>query len=548
MTSAVTALARPISSSIASPAIDLIVGCGAWSVPLLFLAYAFAGGNPIAAAGFYAVALVLNYPHYMATIYRAYGTREDFVRYRVVTVYITIFVAVALIAAHGWYRIVPWLFTLYITWSPWHYMGQNFGLSMMFIHRNGTRIQRNDRNALWAAFVASYVMIFLTFHTGSSTDPFVVSLGLPTFLDKARIPLLAFFAITGGVVLIRLIRQAGWKPMLAPLTLYVTQFLWFVLPTAVELATGARAPQASYSAGILAVMHCAQYLWITNYYARQEAKVEAAAWRWQAYFAKLIIGGIVLFIPGPWLASYVLGRDFGVSVLIFSAIVNIHHFILDGAIWKLRDKRVRSVLTSTDNEPAETTALPFWTAVGRPGRLVGGVAIALIVVLAAVDQVRYDLGIRVKSTSSMALAAAMNPYDSFLLTRLGHAYADTGDQAHMESSYRESIRVNPGSLEAQNALARQLLEAGRFADAYDHYKQMFANVDPNAEALMNFGALCKQLNHHDEALSSFERVLLKFPDYAPAHLLLGEMLDADGKTSEALSHYARAKELEARPR
>ncbi|PYV50882.1 MAG: hypothetical protein DMG98_27080, partial [Acidobacteria bacterium] len=37
----------------------------------------------------------------------------------------------------------------------------------------------------------------------------------------------------------------------------------------------------------------------------------------------------------------------------------------------------------------------------------------------------------------------------------------------------------------------------------------------------------------------FERVLAKFPDYAPAHLLLGQMLDADGKITEAIEHYER---------
>src|SRR5262249_47331961 len=151
-----------------------------------------------------------------------------------------------------------------------------------------------------------------------------------------------------------------------------------------------------------------------------------------------------------------------------------------------------------------------------------------------VDQVRYDLGNRVKSPSSMALAAAINPHDSFLLTRLGHAYADTGDHGHMESSYRESIRINPSNLEAQNALARLLLETDRLDDAYQHYQQMFTNLSPNAEALMNFGALCKQLQRHDEAINSFQRVLVKFPDYAPAHLLSGQMLDEDGKIAEAI--------------
>jgi hypothetical protein len=39
-----------------------------------------------------------------------------------------------------------WIFTLYLTWSPFHCMGPRFGLAMMFARRNGvaplTRVGR----------------------------------------------------------------------------------------------------------------------------------------------------------------------------------------------------------------------------------------------------------------------------------------------------------------------------------------------------------------------------------------------------------------------
>src|SRR4029077_14029507 len=152
-----------------SPSIDLIVGCGAWSLPLLILPYVFYGIGQNRTLGFYTLALVVNYPHYMATIYRAYRTREDFDRYRVVTLYCTLLLVAGLIAPHQFYGLVPWLVTIYLTWSPFHYMGQNSGLMMMFVHRNELKVNRRDRNALWIAFVASYVLIFLRVHTNPST-------------------------------------------------------------------------------------------------------------------------------------------------------------------------------------------------------------------------------------------------------------------------------------------------------------------------------------------------------------------------------------------
>src|SRR6202034_4761608 len=61
----------------------------------------------------------------------------------------------------------------------------------------------------------------------------------------------------------------------------------------------------------------------------------------------LVLGGIALFIPGPWVASRAFHQDFAASFLIFTALINIHHFILDGAIWKLRDGRIAAVLLNT---------------------------------------------------------------------------------------------------------------------------------------------------------------------------------------------------------
>jgi pentatricopeptide repeat protein len=536
-----------------SPAIDLIVGCGAWSLPLLILPYVLADNGQAGALAFSMLAVVVNGPHYMATIYRAYRTREDFARYRVRTLYCTLLLIAVLIAAHGFYGMVAGLMTIYLTWSPWHYMGQNFGLMLMFIHRNELKIDRRDRNVLWISFVASYLLTFLFFHTGPSTTPFWISIGFPpSLLDTLRIPLMVVF-FAGALPLGRLIRQAGakrkrdsaqpqaWTSMLAPLTLYATQFLWAVLPSALVFFKGFGVPQVAYSVSMLAVMHCAQYVWITNYYARREAKAESTDWHWQRYFAILVIGGVALFIPGPWLASYALGRDFAMSFMIFTAVVNIHHFVLDGAIWKLRDQRIRSLLTATDTKMANTpvqASQVLWSPAGRAWRLIGVMAVVLLMILTGMDRVRYYLGNR-NDIPSMALAAAMNPHDSEMQMRLGRAYESAGDQTHMEDSFREAVRANPGNVEGQNAVAKALLQTGRFDEGYAYFKEMFSRGNFDVESLANFGLLCKMLNRHDEAVTSFQRALDEDPNYAAVQLLLAQMLDADGKTSDAISHYER---------
>src|SRR6202044_2321422 len=195
------------------PALDLIVGCGAWSAPLLALAYfSMASSTRAWAIAFYALALLFNYPHYMATIYRAYHRSEDFQKYRIFTVHTTGLIILTLLLSHFWLRLLPWIFTIYLTWSPWHYSGQNYGLFMMFARRAGADPTKTTRRALYGAFVVSYLILFLGFHTGSSTDPLFLSLGIPQVVSRwEQIILGVAFIGLSAFGLGRLARTTGWR-------------------------------------------------------------------------------------------------------------------------------------------------------------------------------------------------------------------------------------------------------------------------------------------------------------------------------------------------
>src|SRR4029077_14778809 len=344
--SALASFSEP-SPWIYRPWIDLLIGCGAWSAPLLLLAfYASSTYSRAWAVAFYFLALLFNYPHFMATVYRAYHTRPEFQRYRIFTVHVAALLALAGVIAHVWFPLLPWIFTLYICWSPWHYTGQNFGRLMMFARRSGLAPSSAERAAIHLSFIASFLLLMLSFHTGASGDPLILSLGLPAkFTLPARGVLALFFVAATGWALISLARRSSLRAILAPLTLAATQFLWFLLPALVELFSGHEVPQTRYSSGILAVLHSTQYLWITSYYQGREARAAGdTRWSFSRYLVTLIAGGIALFIPGPWIVSRIFHADFAASFLTFTALVNIHHFILDGAIWKLRDSRIAALL------------------------------------------------------------------------------------------------------------------------------------------------------------------------------------------------------------
>jgi len=452
--------------------VDLVVGCGGWSLPLLALSYGLSGDSARGWAGvFYALALVANYPHYMATVYRAYGA-ADRGAHRLYTVYLTAALVAVGAVAHVDLRLLPVLFTAYVMWSPWHYSGQNYGLLVMFLRRAGLAMTPGQARRLKLAFAASFVMLLAVFNEGPSADPTVLSLGLPAVVTRAvGWTAAAAFLALGVPALWPVVGGAGIRAA-APLLLFVTQALWFVVPVAVSWAAGVATPQTRYSSGILAVMHSAQYLWVTQYFARRD---EGVAWRTWAYWAAVVLGGLALFLPVPWLASYVGKVDFTASVLIVTAVVNLHHFMIDGVVWKLRDPRVGRTLT--EGAASGMPAGAAWLSGSRWRLAAAGAAAIALIGLAGLDQWRYRLALRVSDPAALAAAARVNPYDAAVQARLVRALTERGDQAALRAHFEWRLARDPDDVDTlvnAGVLARQ---QGRQADAERHWTDAMAH-DP----------------------------------------------------------------------
>jgi len=532
-----------------NPTLDLIVGCGAWSAPLLLIGY-LAGNSHVAiwSVTFYALALVFNYPHYMATIYRAYHTQEDFNKYRVFTVHITGLVFLTLLLSHFFRQALPWIFTLYLCWSPWHYSGQNYGLFLMFARRAGASPSSNVRQALYGAFLLSYAILMLDFHTGPSSDPLFLSLGIPVGASHAAVLILGvgFIAFT-AYALIALGKQTGFKALLPSLTLFSTQFLWFLLPTALSLLKGWQIPQSRYSTGVMAVMHSAQYIWITSYYARREANGEQqSACRPFAYFSILIAGGIALFIPGPWLASKLFHFDFAASFLIFTALVNIHHFILDGAIWKLRDGRIAQLLLnsqeriSSQTEKASDHAMAGLRWLFGDSKRAHAFRVATVVALVAwagIDQVRYYYRIHSENIGNLQLAASLNSFDSGLQTWLGRRTLESGHPDAAAEAWKEALRLNPADSGARDGLLQYLVKQKRYDEAYTVTQQSLRYAPEDTNLLVNNGMLANQTGKRGDAVASWKRAMAIDPSQMVARLYYAGELQQEGKCDEAIPQY-----------
>jgi Tfp pilus assembly protein PilF len=548
---------RARSPWIYRPWIDLTVGCGAWSAPLLLAGFYFANSYQRGwTVAFYFLALLSNYPHFMATVYRAYHTRDEFEKYRVYTVHVALLLAVAGVVAHLWYGLLPWIFTLYICWSPWHYSGQNFGLMMIFARRAGVAPTEGERRALRLSFIASYVLLMLSFHTGASGDALILSLGLAArFTVPARAALAVFFVGASGWALSSLARRTNFRSVLPVVTLTVTQFLWFLLPAVIEFASGREVPQTRYSSGLLAVLHSTQYLWITSYYQKKEARAAGdSRWSFARYLLTLIAGGIALFIPGPWIVSRVFHADFAASFLTFTALVNIHHFILDGAIWKLRDSRIAAMLLDGKQKAAEAggekqnsfARATHWTTGRAPGARAFRIGtVALLFVWAAVDQVHFWWSSEASALPVLQRAAAMNPDDSSVQVRLAHAEQRAGKSEAGVAAMERAAALSPGNLAVQESYGRSLIEAGRDDVAYTQFQKIIGRWPRNADALVNYGMLAHRLGHDGEAVDNWQRAVEVDPEQSNAQLYLAQTLDQQGEVQAAARHYRSYLEIMA---
>jgi tetratricopeptide (TPR) repeat protein len=535
------------------PWLDLIVGCGAWSAPLLAFALLLPATRSHSwTVTFYLLAIVFNYPHFMATIYRAYHTRENFDKYRFVTLHVTLLILATGVLMHASPRLFPFVFSLYIYWSPWHYSGQNYGLLMMFAKRSRATVTLGERKWLRAAFIASYCMLLGSFVTGGSVDPLILSPGLPAhFTLPLRLALGVTFFVCTFMGFRRMVREHGVRAMAAPLTLAFTQFLWFVLPTFLELNSASQIPQTRYSSGILAVLHSTQYIWITSYFQRREAAAAGKTnWSVTAYFVTLLAGGIALFIPGPWLVSYLFHYDFTTSFLIFMALVNIHHFILDAKLWKLRDTRVSALLVDgsvagkTDSAKGSAQAKPFLPGVfTKPAVMVA--AAGLLFLWGGMDQFHFAMRTSENDLPALQRAASMNPYDSSVQARIATVASRAGDKDSAAAALIRAVQINPNSLALQQACARALIEDGRYAEAYDHYQKMLKIFPRDPDALVNYGLLAARLGNPAEAIDSWEKAAEINPGEARAHLYLAAAYDEKNESASAARHWKAFLDAEA---
>jgi len=335
-----TAARKPLQlgRAFVHPAFDLMVIGGGLS--LCALAWMKLTGSSAPSLETVALlAFLVNSPHFAASTVRLYTKPNAFRDLPFVTKVLPLVMLVVL----GTGLVLPdsignQLVALYFTWSPFHYAAQTYGLAVMYSYRSGVPLSHRDKKLIRVACLLPFVIALLDTRGALLSGTAVAH--LLAFVLAVLRP-----ACVVAPIAIFLAGMAGRGPRLPVISIVtiVANALWWTTLRYMDAFVWAT------------IFHGLQYLAIVIiFHVRERREPEPASrpaaiapWVRPAaeFYAVCVVLGYLLFQAWPH-ASVLASLRFSQSFLVIVAIINIHHFIVDAFIWRLRRDPNYAVVTS----------------------------------------------------------------------------------------------------------------------------------------------------------------------------------------------------------
>ncbi|MCP4499926.1 MAG: hypothetical protein GY822_08190 [Deltaproteobacteria bacterium] len=498
---------------LAHPIADIVVGCGAWSLPFILVVGALSGHwvERIATL-FYALVLVVNFPHYAATVHRAYRSKEGMHNHKLSMVWGTLLILGALVYVHLNPTSLAWLFTLYLLWSPWHYSAQNQGIATLFLRRAEAEHDDKDRKRFRTGFILSFLVWVLGMQTGNST-PLLLRLNLDEqWVNPLRVVLLVGFFIAVVPPLLKAKRTAKHKnAVFAAAVVVFTQSIWFALPWLMQVMQQREISLIYFVSGSLAFMHCAQYLWFVYATEKREHQQAGYLFRPAMWFLGLVTTGSALFFLGPLSVSHGLKMDLAVSLLAFQAAINIHHFLIDGVIWKLREPRFKTIV---DVKAAKDESVaPVERERAAPLALVLAASAALVLV-GILGVTQYVLTTRSAPMEWVERAASLNPFDKRVDLRFAEDLVRKDQLDIAIETLVMASQQSPGNADVQLSTVRFLALQERTEEAYELLEKQPIHFRDHFVDDVHLAAMAIKIGRLDDAKKWLDAAEKRDPSHA----------------------------------
>jgi tetratricopeptide (TPR) repeat protein len=416
----------------------------------------------------------------------------------------------------------------------------------MMLGRAGTPLASWRRRVLRLSFSSSYVLTFLAMHGSERAANYtpvsyqgslytLIPIGIPEAIAAPAMALAALVWCSSTAVAGYLALQAAGseKKRAAPaLLLLLTQSLWFVVPAAMrrlDVATGSPEFASVFTAyGFLwvAAAHALQYLWITSYYDGKAHPERTSRMGRVGYFARAALCGYAVWVlPAVLLAPGYLGRlsaEAGLSLMV-AAVVNLHHFILDGAVWKLRDKRVANALIASAGPRAPASSPASSVPRARRNRRwlapliysLGAIALSVNLLTSAIDSWAFrgslDRGDLDAATRATAILGRLGAASSDRRLELAKAYARTGNAGQARRQFAESLRIHE-TVAGWRGLALLSEQSRDWEAALAAYDRALLLRENDVAALYRSGQVLMWMDELERAIARLERAAALAPE------------------------------------
>ncbi|MCP4907529.1 MAG: hypothetical protein GY910_21360 [bacterium] len=318
----------------------------------ILLYVAFGGEIGFVEANWFALAILINSPHFMASYRLLYSSAAE-IR---ANPWSTIYVPAALVAILGFCffaarpgALVQWLVLISSIYLAWHYTGQTWGMVASFSHLHGVRYSDRERFLIRSGPRSLLVLHVLFALTGRlppggyiAPDTYVAAYSAVFVATCATI---GASVIAGGWAFVSAYRRGEQIPIQVILP-WASLFLWYPFWYFV--------PGGFFW---LQLSHALQYLAFplrveVNRYSEAAPRTpgQRNLWALLLYAGLVLVGAVILH--GPPIAAHAFGDGWystpraKVLLLALTTCIAIHHFFIDGAVWKLRNPRVRQSLFS----------------------------------------------------------------------------------------------------------------------------------------------------------------------------------------------------------
>ena len=231
------------------------------------------------------------------------------------------------------------LVNVYLLWSPFHYAAQTYGLSVMYACRAGRVPTLTERRLLRASCLVPFLHTALGGLGDFLLPPWAAASPLVQAMRQGgQAPVAAVAVALPLATLLYMLRRLRPVPSILPVLL-ASNAAWLIFA----------GYSGAFAVALVTVFHGLQYLAILCVFHARESKMRTVdarpAWQHVGRFYLLCLAlGYLLFqaLPG---GMVFLGATHAESVLLVVAVINLHHFLVDGFIWKLRRDPNYAVVT-----------------------------------------------------------------------------------------------------------------------------------------------------------------------------------------------------------